>query len=292
MKDKNIYWPCILVEHTDHFSIVSSDFHYFDDYFKGKEAGGYTIEKLARKLIKENGINKEIKFDSEAGMFCAYSSNKEKLLQLCKLFRDIIGEEDQHEPQRDTAPLISLEEAEKLLLKGFVKSLDTQAQTEFLKNVPSPALSKRQAQYLDAIQNGTDDEKIQAAKKIDSEARTKTRNWKNYLSHPNTITLLLNACDNEKNIKVHQEIIGALVSICIRHLPDLRTQKYFIDYLKNKSATNRFLGLLGLGQLYTYPIDVILQLESDRSEKVREEVISMKKSGTTRSFPSWMFNNI
>ncbi len=290
MKEKNIYFPCSFIEHEKSFSIICSNFHYFDDYFGEKGGGGYTLEKLAKKLVKENKI-KGIKYDSEAGMFCAYSDISENLLQLCKLLREITGEESENLSSKDVKPLIPLDKAEKLLLKGFVKSLNTKAQKEFLENVPIPSLSKNQAKYLLNIQNGTDEEKIQSARKIDSEARTKIRDWDNYLSHPKIITILLEVIDKTENKKVYQALLVAIVFICQRHLPDLRTQSYFVKALKSKTARNRQLGLWGLETLYDYPFEEILCLINDKSYLVKVAILQMINRKNFE-FASWKFNPI
>lgn len=292
MVEKNIYFPCIHIEHEKDstFSIICSDFHYFDDYFGEKGGGGYTLERLAKKLVKEHKIE-EIKYDSEAGMFCAYSDTSDNLLQLCNLLREITGDESEHLPSEQTKPLIPLNKAEKLLLKGFVKGLDIKAQKDFLKNVPMPTLSKNQSKYLNYIQNGTDEEKIKSAKKINSEARTHTRNWDNYLSHPNTISILLKAIDETENKKVYTELLDAVVFICNRHLPDLRTQAYFIKALKSKIARNRQVAIWGLENLYDYPFEEILPLINDKSSIVREALLSTINRKEFR-FASWMFNPI
>ena len=286
---ENEFWPCILIGHEDRHSIILSDFHYFDDYFKEKDCGGYTIEKLARKLVRENGI-KGIKFDSEAGMFCAYSGNPDHLLALCRLFRDIVGDEKDYIVPGNVMPSISLDQAEELLIKGFVQGLDREAQDEFLEKVPFPSLTNKQSGYLHSIKNGTDDaDKIYAAKRINSEARTKTRNWKHYLSHPGTITIFLEALDRKPDPKVYQELIWALVFICMRHLPDMRVLPYFMDSLTSKNAQTRLLGLWGLRTLYSFPLETVLTLKNDRSEKVREYVAFLANRTDDKSFPVWMF---
>ncbi|MDR2039539.1 MAG: immunity 51 family protein [Bacteroidales bacterium] len=287
---KNEYFPCKLVEHEDYCSVITSDFHFFDDYFGEKGGGGYSVEKLAKKLAKEHHLNKDIRFDSEAGMFCACSKNKESLLQLCSLLQEITGSEDLYSSGKNTQPLISLQEAEKLLLKGFVLDLKTEYQEEFLRNVPFPSLTKKQQEYINALEGGTDEEKIHASKRINSEARTKTRKWDNYLSHPGTVSIFLKAIDKETNSKVYQELIWALVFICSRHLPDLRCKTCFTEALENKNATIRWLGLMGLEELYEYPEGVVLKLKTDKSEKVRKKAEEMLKFGNKREFPVWMFD--
>ncbi|MCD8433596.1 immunity 51 family protein [Tenacibaculum finnmarkense genomovar ulcerans] len=290
MEEENIYFPCLFMKHEDdNFSIICSEFHYFDDYFGEKGGGGYTVQKVAKKIAKENTI-KGIKYDSEAGMFCAYSNTSENLLELCILLREITGDEDKHLSEI-VEPLISFEKAEKLVLKGFVKSLDEKAQKDFLKNVPMPSLSKQQSKYLNDIQHGTDKEKIYSAKRINSEARTYTRNWDNYLSHPNTITFFLEAIDREENPKVYQELLWALVFICGRHLPDLRTKPYFLKALENKIGNIRWLGIIGLNRIYDFPFERLVPLIKDKTYKVREKLVKML-SPTNNDFAIWMFDPI
>lgn len=288
MTEKNKYFPCTFIAHEDDkFSIICTEFHYFDDYFGDAGGAGYTLNSLAKKLVKQNKI-KGVEFDSEAGMFCAYSNNSENLLELCKLLRVITGGEENH-LTKTVVPLISIEEAEILLLKGFVKSLDKKAQQDFFKNVPMPFLSKNQAKYLDNVLYGTDEEKIYSAKRINSEARTNTRNWQNYLSHPSTITILLDAIDKTKNQKVYTELLDAVVFICSRHLPDLRTQPYFLKALKSKIARNRQVAIWGLGHLYDYPFEEILPLLEDKAYRVREAILGTIGQ-KDYEYPPWMFD--
>ncbi len=65
---KNEYFPFQLVEHENRYSIILSDFHLLDI-----DGGGYAAERWVKKIIKEQPLAKNIKFDSEAGMFAAYS---------------------------------------------------------------------------------------------------------------------------------------------------------------------------------------------------------------------------
>jgi hypothetical protein len=286
---ENKFFPCLFVEHENHNSIILSDFYFFDDYFGDKGGGGYTVEKLAKKLVKENGI-KSIKFDSEAGMFCAYSTEIDKLVDLCRLLQDIVGDGKDCTTTENTEPLIPLEVAEAWLVKGFVQGTDRESQEKFLENVPFPALTQKQSEYLQAIENGTENEKIYAAKRINSEARTKTRRWNHYLSHPKTVTLFLEALDKETSPKVYQELLGALVFICKRHLPDLRALPCFLESLNSKISQNRLLGLLGLPALYDFPMEAVLKLQNDKSEKIRKQVESFENQKKYKIFPAWMFS--
>lgn len=273
---KNGYFPLQLIEHESYYSVVLSDFHLLDI-----DGGGYAAERWAKKILKGQPFEKDIKFDSEAGMFTAYSDKPESLQALCKRIRDVanISEED-NLVNSGFKPAISFEEAEQLLLKGFVLGLDEQAQERFLKNVPCPPTPKIQQQCLDDILNGTDEEKIKAARKINNEARTKWRMWEHYLSHPDTISTMLKACDSTDNNKVFEALIWALVFICKRHLPDLRTLPYFTLALQNKSANVRLLGLWGLNELALYPKDEVEKLKDDKAAKVKDyacELLKYKK---------------
>ena len=69
----------------------------------------------------------------------------------------------------------SVERTDNLLLRGFILRLDPAKQQEFLDNVPFPALSPAHAGYIAALEHGTEEEKIRAVKRIESEARSQTR---------------------------------------------------------------------------------------------------------------------
>ena len=43
--------------------------------FQNEDIGGYSIDSLAKMLVKNNKITNII-FDSESGLFCAYSITK------------------------------------------------------------------------------------------------------------------------------------------------------------------------------------------------------------------------
>jgi hypothetical protein len=229
-------------------------------------------------------------------MFCAYAIEREPLQQLCNQLREYTGGEAMHaSQQRESKPSIPQVEAEELLINGFVKSLDKLAQERFLKFVPFPALSKMQGECLRQVQEGTDAEKIKAAKKINSEARALIRGWDNYLSHPSTITLLLDCCDaNQQSSSVHLELIWALVFICDRHLPDLRVGPYFVAALEDKKLQMRCLGIMGLYNLCILTSDHLKPLLMDKSSKVKETAedhLRWLEDGKMQ-FPSWMFQSL
>lgn len=289
----NPYFPCDFIEDGKGYSIVCSNFHYFDKYAGHREFGGYSLQRLAKKLVREHEIE-GIKFDSEAGMFCAYSDKKVPLKKLCTQLRKITGGERMHLPAQHTEELsLSPLGAERLLLQGFVISLDQDAQVEFLKHVPCPPLSPQQAEQVRIIQEGTNTDKIRAARKIDSEARTLTRDWNHYLSHPSTTKLLLDCCDaNQDAPPVYQELICALVSICMRHLPDLRAKPYFVAVLTDKHQVMRYLGIEGLYRLGALTPELVKPLLKDKSQRVRETAreYSDLPKGPYNPFPEWMFD--
>ena len=290
----NAYFPCRLVECEEYFSIVCSEFHYFDDYFGDNGGGGYSVDKLARKLAKQAGI-KHIKFDSEAGMFCAYSDWKTPLKDLCKELRRVTGGPAKHRSKPSAKPSISFARAEKLLLNGFVLSLDTKSQREFLENFPCPSMSKYQAAAIKSIQSGSDSEKIKALRKVNSEARTLTRQWENYLSHPDTTSMLIKQVDIDYDKdKIHTEILWALSAIGSRHLPDLRTEPYFRLALSGRTAERRKAGMSGLSNLEVLTMNDLAPLLKDKSKSVREFAVRHRSwlesdDSDLREFPSWMF---
>ncbi|MCU0713907.1 MAG: immunity 51 family protein [Pirellula sp.] len=295
MANPNPYFPCEIVEQGDDYSIICSNFYLFKEHFGDKEVGGYSIERLAKRLAREHRI-KGINFDSEAGMFCAYATEKEPLERLCEQLRDFTGGEELHvSQQQEGNPPIPLAEAEELLINGFVKSLDKLTQERFLRLVPFPPLSKVQSDCLRQVQEGTDAEKIKAAKKINSEARTSARDWDNYLSHPSTITLLLDSCDaHPQSSSVYLELVWVLVFICGRHLPDLRTGPYFVAALEDKRQQMRWLGIMGLYSLCILSSDHLKPLLMDKSSKVKEtakEHLRWLEDGKMQ-FPSWMFQSL
>jgi hypothetical protein len=271
MTKSNLYFPCEIVEQDNDYSVICSHFHYFDEYFGERGGGGYTVERLAKKLVRECAI-KGVKFDSEAGMFCAHSDKKGPLKQLCTQLRKITGGEKKHlARQKQSKPSIPVDRAEQLLIKGFVISLDEEAQRQFLKHVPYPALTPQQQELLRLIREGSDAERIRAARKINSEARKLVRKWDHYLSHPETTKLFLDCCDaNKDNPPVFQELIWALVFICGRHLPDLRAKPYFLSCLDHNKQQVRCLGIWGLHYIGVLNRTMLKPLLEDKSAKVQE----------------------
>ena len=270
----NPFFPCIFInreeQQTDYDTVITSDFHYFDSYFGDKGCAGYGLQQLAKKLAKQHQI-KELHFDSEAGMFCAYSANRESLLRLCQALREISGEESQHTAPAAAKPKISVERTDNLLLRGFILRLDPAKQQEFLDNVPFPALSPAHAGYIAALEHGTEEEKIRAVKRIESEARSQTRRRADsYLAHPYLISLLLAVLAHLPGEKLHLEILYALRSVCDWHLPDLRCREAFYQALTHKKAAFRYAALYGLLFLYEFDVEKVKPLLHDKAKAVRE----------------------
>lgn len=291
---KNPFFPCMMVQHENYMSIICSEFHYFDEYFAGNEGGGYALQRLAKKIAKEKGIS-QLKYDSEAGMFCAYSPNEESLLALCRELRTITGEEEKYLPEAGAKPKISEEKATELLLRGFVMDLNFDAQQEFLANVPLPPMTSAQKGYILALEKGEEAEILLALNKISSEARTKVRKLNHYLSHPDTISAFLKLNEREISDKVRVNLVNTLMHICSRHFPDLRCRELFYQHLISKKADLRLWALEGLRELYSYEMEKIQPFLHDKSDKVKQKAELMCNKGQLKDrntediFPSWMF---
>lgn len=183
-----------------------------------------------------------------------------------------------------------LDHAERLLIDGFVKQWDHEKQKQFMVNVPCPELTKIQTDYLDKIKNGNREEKRFVLKRINAEARAKTRDWNNYLSHPQTTSLLIDLSYQTTDKKVYQEVVWALAFICKRHLPDIRCEPVFLEALRDHNANVRWIGLLGLEGIYEFPRQAVQEMLNDRSKKVREYAALLLTREEYLSFPAWMFD--
>lgn len=293
MTESNPYFPCDFLEHDGAFSVICSKFHYFDDHLDSDEIGGYSIERLAKQLLRELDI-KKVKFDSEAGMFCAYSDDRESLKRLCiELCKFTDGEKEYLSNKQIFAPKLPLAEAEKYLVRGFVISLDLRAQDLFLENVPCPPTSNNQTENLRLLQYGTDTDKAKAARKITSEAASLVRKWDHYLSHPSTTKILLDFCASNRNSPVvFMELIRALSFISMRHLPDLRAEPFFRTALKDPKKDTRYCGLQGLYSLRVLTPEVVRPFLNDKASLVREAAERYLRwlEKPDRGYPSWMFD--
>ena len=118
----NEFFPCQAVEHSDgSYAAVTSDFHYFDAYFKDG-CGGYDLQSLAKSLAKKYDI-KGLKYDREAGMFSVYSQDFDALKALCERLREISGQQSEYATAKPQKPKIKPKMLDELLLKGFVLRL-------------------------------------------------------------------------------------------------------------------------------------------------------------------------
>lgn len=87
--------PFFWVAHESSFSVCLDAGTYKPEIFEtrqeeGFEGNGYDWGSLAQVFLHErkSHLVKDIKFDPEAGMFCAYSSNAESLKEFILDFRN------------------------------------------------------------------------------------------------------------------------------------------------------------------------------------------------------------
>ena len=90
------FFPCILVEHSTSFSIIRTNFHYFDSFLVKKVAVDIALSNGQENWQKEHQLTRDITFDSEVGMSSVSASNQAVLLKLRLLLREITGGEEQH----------------------------------------------------------------------------------------------------------------------------------------------------------------------------------------------------
>lgn len=231
------------MEHSDgSYAAATSDFHYFDAYFKDG-CGGYDLQSLAKK----HDI-KGLKYDCEAGMFCVYSKDFDALKALCERLREISGQQSQYAPAKPQKPKM----LDELLLKGFVLRLDEETQRRFLKSVPLE-LSPLFEGYASALAGDDEKAQFEALHRINSQAcsQTKRRDCVSALGHPAFLQILFDFIDKNPSDKPRLEALHALGAICMRHLPDLRAAKYFIAALAHKKADFRQVGIYGLDARFT-----------------------------------------
>lgn len=92
---KGLIKPFFWVEHKNSFSVCLNLGEYKAEIFRtredeGFEGNGYDWEALAKVFLAEQKTEliEIIKFDSEADMFCAYSSNPETLKSFMIAFKE------------------------------------------------------------------------------------------------------------------------------------------------------------------------------------------------------------
>lgn len=94
MNFENKIMPFFWTEHEEMASVCLNVGEYCKDVFEiraseGFLGNGYDWESLATVFLEEKTQNliEEIQFDSEAGMFCVYSENKEALKKFVLEFK-------------------------------------------------------------------------------------------------------------------------------------------------------------------------------------------------------------
>lgn len=87
--------PFFWVEHDNSVSVCLNAGSFKQEIFEtradeGFEGNGYDWTSLAKVFLEERyaDLINEVKFDPEAGMFCAYSSNSEILKTFILAFKD------------------------------------------------------------------------------------------------------------------------------------------------------------------------------------------------------------
>lgn len=93
---KELISPFFWVDHDNSFSVCLEAGEYKQEIFdtredEGFEGNGYDWTSLAQVYIEEKrpDLKKIIRFDPEAGMFCAYSSDGDKLKEFILSFKNI-----------------------------------------------------------------------------------------------------------------------------------------------------------------------------------------------------------
>ncbi|WP_288437217.1 immunity 51 family protein [uncultured Chryseobacterium sp.] len=97
---KQVIKPFFWVEHSNSFSVGLDPGSYKQEIFdtradEGFEGNGYDWASLADVFIQEKrpDLIDIIHFDPEAGMFCAYSSDSEKLKEFILNFKNACEDE-------------------------------------------------------------------------------------------------------------------------------------------------------------------------------------------------------
>lgn len=91
---KNEIAPFFWVEHEGSASVCLTANEYLQEVFdtradEGFEGSGYDWESLAKVFLDEklSDLIEKVNFDSEAGMFCVYSKDKEALQEFIRCFK-------------------------------------------------------------------------------------------------------------------------------------------------------------------------------------------------------------
>lgn len=284
------FWPCKLVKlDGGRHSIIFTAFDLVEHHLKGREPTGYAIETLVKRKLRASdpAALRAVRFDPESSMFSAYGKDRGALEATARVLRALSDVSE--ESARVKATARDRATVEDLLLRGFVTGLDVRAQKAFYALMPKPPISSAQRERLAALRKGKRNDRIAAARRINSEARQHTRHIDHYLSDPRTTAAIVDAIANEPDDKVREEALWALAFIVQRHLPDLRTRPLFEQALTHPRANVRWIGVLGASELFEVSWDKLLVLRNDRSKKVRDGVaLAIRRFGP---FPSWMFED-
>ena len=93
--------PFIFIEYENNYSLILTELLYKYNVFKrrlkwGFDGNGFAMRCLAKTFIKDNlpKAKDAINYDDESNMFCAYSNNKDILLEFAILFHDMCEDDD------------------------------------------------------------------------------------------------------------------------------------------------------------------------------------------------------
>jgi len=83
------YWSVLLTDNNSPLEVFDSE---------GHSGGGNGWTSIARHVLAESafdGMAEEMRFDPEAGMFVAYSDNKQAVLLLAQRLKEVHSDEDE-----------------------------------------------------------------------------------------------------------------------------------------------------------------------------------------------------
>ena len=93
--------PFIFVEYENNYSLILTELLYKYDVFKKRLKWRYTGNGFAMRCLAKTFIDKNlplaknlIKYDHESNMFCAYSNDRDILLEFATSFHDMCEDDD------------------------------------------------------------------------------------------------------------------------------------------------------------------------------------------------------
>ena len=212
------FWPCKLVKlDGGRHSIIFTAFDLVEHHLKGREPTGYAIEALVKRKLRASdpAALRAVRFDPESSMFSAYGKDRGALEATARVLRalsDVSEESARVETTaRDRATV------EDLLLRGFVTGLDVRAQKAFYALMPKPPISSAQRERLAALRKGKRNDRIAAARRINSEARQHTRHLDHYLSDPRTTAAIVDAIANEPGMYIEYDFAPGDIQLLSNH---------------------------------------------------------------------------